>query len=151
MNASIKRSAILISGLFFALGAPGANSDGTSPPQGRPRQIVVLVFETDKGLRFKLQSGIYRDAEYKKFDANYFLADLKLHEGDCQIIEVVDDRAPLSAVTEVSEMAINAGFKDIRPFIYWHKTGRMAQVQFGPPIRFTMTADKIEQREQKAK
>ena len=151
MNASIKRSAILISGLFLAFGAPRANSDGTSPPPGRPRQIVVLVYETDKGLRFKLQSGIYRDAEYKKSDANYFLAELKLHEGDCQIIEVVDDRAPLSAITEVSEMAINAGFKDIRPFIYWHKTGRMAQVQFGSPIKFTMTADKIEQREEKAK
>jgi hypothetical protein len=151
MNASIKRSAILISGLFLAFGAPRANSDGTSPPPGRPRQIVVLVYETDKGLRFKLQSGIYRDAEYKKSDANYFLAELKLHEGDCQLIEVIDDRAQLSAITEVSEMAINAGFKDIRPFIYWHKTGRMAQVQFGSPIKFTMTAEKIEQREEKAK
>ena len=101
--------------------------------------------------RFKLQSGIYRDSEYKKSDANYFLAELKLHEGDCQLIEVVDDRAPLSAITEVSEMAINAGFKDIRPFIYWHKTGRMAQVQFGPPIKFTMNANKLEQRVKKEK
>jgi hypothetical protein len=151
MNTSIKRSAILISGLFFALGAPPANSDGTSPPSGRPRQLIVLVYESDKGLRFKLQSGIYRDAEYKKSDANYFLAELKLHEGDCQIIEVVDDRARLSAITEVSEMAINAGFKDIRPFIYWHKTGRMAQVQFGPPMKFTMAPEKIEKREEKEK
>jgi len=71
---------------------------------------------------------------------------LKLQEGeDCQLIEVVDDRAPLSAITEVSEMAINAGFKDIRPFIYWHKTGRMAQVEFGAPIKFTTDAEKIGQ------
>jgi hypothetical protein len=151
MNASMKHTAILISGLFLAFGAPPANSDGTSPPPGRPRQIVVLVYETDKGLRFQLPSGRYQDAEYKKADANYFLAELKLREGDCQLIEVVDDRARLSAITEVSEMAINAGFKDIRPFIYWHQTGRMAQVQFGPPIKFTMTAEKIEQRVEKAK
>lgn len=151
MNASIKRSVMLITGLFFVFGVPPANSDGTSPPPGRPRQIVVMVYEADQGLRFKLQSGIYRDAEYKKSDANYFLAELKLHEGDCQIIEVVDDRARLSAITEVSEMAINAGFKDIRPFIYWHKTGRMAQIQFGPAIKFTMAVEKIEQRVEKAK
>jgi hypothetical protein len=151
MNASIKRAVILLAGLVLAFVVPPANSDGTSPSPGKPRQIVILVYESEKGLRFKVQSGSYRDEEYKKYDANYFLAELKMHEGDCQLIEVVDDRAPLSAITEVSEMAINAGFKDIRPFIYWHKTGRMAQVQFGPPIKFTMNSEKIEQRIEKDK
>jgi hypothetical protein len=144
---SFRYSVILLSGSLLALGVAPASSRNTSPGITNQRQIVVLVYEADKGIRFKLQSGIYKDAEYKKYDANYFLADLRLHEGgDCQIIEVVDDRAPLSAITEVSEMAINAGFKDIRPFVYWHKTGRMAQVQLGAPIKFTMNAEKIEQR-----
>src|SRR5207245_4654022 len=52
-------------------------------------------------------------------------------------------RVPLSAITEISEMAINAGFKDIRPFVLWHKTGRMAQIQFGPAIKSTLDPDKI--------
>ena len=151
MNFSIGRPVILLAGLALALGAPPANPDDPSPLPGKPRQIVVLVYVNENGLRFKLPSSTSRDSEYKKSDANYFLAELKLHEGDCQLIEVVDDRAPLSAITEVSEMAINAGFKDIRPFIYWHKTGRMAQVQFGPPIKFTMNANKIEQRVEKEK
>jgi hypothetical protein len=147
MKDSFRYSVILLSGSLLALGVAPASSRNTSPGITNQRQIVVLVYEADKGIRFKLQSGIYKDAEYKKYDANYFLADLRLHEGgDCQIIEVVDDRAPLSAITEVSEMAVNAGFKDIRPFIYWHKTGRMAQVQFGAPIKFTMNAEKVEQR-----
>ena len=152
MKNFVRYSAILVSGLFLALGAAPASSRNSSSVVTNNRQIVVLVYETDNGLRFKLQSGIYKDDEYKKYDANYFLADLKLNEGgDCQIIEVVDDRAPLSAITEVSEMAINAGFKDIRPFIYWHKTGRMAQVQFGPPIKFSMNAGKIEHSLEKEK
>jgi len=152
MKNFVRYSAILVSGLFLALGAAPASSRNSSSVVTNNRQIVVLVYETDNGLRFKLQSGIYKDDEYKKYDANYFLADLKLQEGgDCQIIEVVDDRAPLSAITEVSEMAINAGFKDIRPFIYWHKTGRMAQIQFGPPIKFSMNAGKIEHSLEKEK
>jgi len=152
MKNFVRYSAILVSGLFLALGAAPASSRNSSSVVTNNRQIVVLVYETDNGLRFKLQSGIYKDDEYKKYDANYFLADLKLQEGgDCQIIEVVDDRAPLSAITEVSEMAINAGFKDIRPFIYWHKTGRMAQIQFGPPIKFSMNAGKIEHNLEKEK
>jgi hypothetical protein len=147
MKTSTKWFSFLFLGLFLAFHILPAASRNTSPPITSHRQIVVVVYETDKGLRFKLQAGIYKDAEYKKYDANYFLADLKREQGgDCQIIEVVDDRAPLSAITEVSEMAINAGFKDIRPFIYWHKTGRMAQVQFGPPIKFSMNPEKIDRR-----
>ena len=151
MSTSVKWSLILLMGFFAVLEIPPAVPRNASPASTNRRQIVVLVYETSKALRFGLESGIYKGGEYKKVDANYFLADLKLHEGgDCQIIEVVDDRAPLSAITEVSEMAIDAGFKDIRPFVYWHKTRRMAQVQFGPPINFTMSAEKIEQRVEKA-
>ncbi len=151
MKGTIRDFVILVVSLLLLLGWAPVSSTATPPPVSNGRQIVVLVYPTDKGLRFKLQVGIYKDAEYKKHDANYFLAELKLQEGDCQIIEVVDDRAALSAITEVSEMAINAGFKDIRPFIYWHKTGRMAQLQFGPPIELAMSAEKIEQRLEKVR
>jgi hypothetical protein len=127
----------------LAVGVYAANSTKTTPSDKKPEQIVVKVHKADKGLLFEVESG-----EYKKGDANYLLAELKLHKGgDCQIIAVVDDRIPLSAITEISEMAINAGFKDIRPFVLWHKTGRMAQIQFGPAIKFTNDPDKIAKRE----
>ena len=152
MTISVKQLATFALASALGFGGTPASSKDTAPSIANRRQIVVLVNQTKDGLRFDLESGIYRGAKYKKFDANYFLADLKLHEGaDCQIIEVVDDRVPLSTITEVSEMAINAGFKDIRPFVYWHKTGRMAEVQFGPPINFTLNPGKIEQRVAKEK
>jgi len=57
------------------------------------------------------------------------LAELKMREGgDCQVIAIIDDNVDLGGITQISEMVINAGFKDIRPFVYWHKTGRMAQI-----------------------
>jgi len=152
VNVSARHLVMVSSALLLALGTTPANSTDISRTVTKHEQIVVLVYETSKGLRFDLESGVYKGGEYKKVDANYFLADLKLHEGgDCQIIEIVDDRAPLSAITEVSEMAINAGFKDIRPFVYWHKTGRMAEVQFGPPIKFTMNSNKLERRVEQAR
>ena len=152
MKSPILRPTTFVSTLILAFSVSSASSTDASHPVMSHKQIVVLVYETSKGLRFDLESGVYKGGEYKKVDANYFLADLKLQEGgDCQIIEVVDDRAPLSAITEVSEMAINAGFKDIRPFVYWHKTGRMAEVQFGPPIKFTMNSNKLERRVDQAR
>jgi hypothetical protein len=152
MKSPILRPTTFISTLILAFSVSPASSTDGSHPVTNHKQIVVLVYETSKGLRFDLESGVYKGGEYKKVDANYFLADLKLHEGgDCQIIEIVDDRAPLSAITAASEMAINAGFKDIRPFVYWHKTGRMAEVQFGPPIKFTMNSNKLERRVEQAR
>jgi len=109
------------------------------------KQIVVRVQRGEKGLDYELETE-----HHKKGEANFMLAELKLQRGgDCQIIALVDDRAPLSAITEISEMAINAGFKDIRPFVLWHKTGRMAQVQFGPPIKFTSDPEKIQKKEKR--
>ncbi len=130
-------------GCLAAAGVYPAGSKKTNPSGKNPEQVVVTVHKGEKGLVFGVKSD-----EYKKGDANYLLAELKLQKGgDCQIIAVVDDRVPLSAITEISEMAINAGFKDIRPFVSWHKTGRMAQIQFGPAIKSTNDPEMIEKRE----
>jgi len=149
MTGPIQRFFLMMLSCLVAMCLGSANStrDKTkSSLAAKSEQIVVIVHKTDKGLLFEIESG-----EYKKGDANYLMAELKLHRGgERQIIELVDDRAPLSAIAEVSEMAINAGFRDIRPFVLWHKTGRMAQVLFGPAIKATDNPDKIEEREKKA-
>jgi len=143
MTKSVRALLLASFGCLAAVGVYAANSKKAAQSDKKPEQIVVTVHKAEKGLLFEVQSD-----EYKKVDANYLLAELKLHKGgDCQIIAVVDDRVPLSAITEISEMAINAGFKDIRPFVSWHKTGRMAQIQFGPAIKFSRDPDKIDKRE----
>jgi hypothetical protein len=109
------------------------------------KQIVVRVHRGAKALDYELESE-----HHKRGEVNFMLAELKLHRGsDCQIIAIVDDTVDLAAITKISEMAINAGFKDIRPYVYWHKTGSMAQIQFGLPIKFTDNPDKLEQREKR--
>src|SRR5260370_42622709 len=139
MTKSVRALLLASFGCLAAVGVYAANSKKAAQSDKKPEQIVVTVHKADKGLLFEVQSD-----EYKKVDANYLLAELKLHKGgDCQIIAVVDDRAPLSAITEISEMAITAGFKDIRPFIYWHKTGRMAQIHIELGIKSTPDPEKI--------
>jgi len=143
MTASIRTLLLTLLGCLIAVSIYAAKPNKANHPGKNPEQVVVSVHKAEKGLLFEVESS-----EYKKGDANYLLAELKLHKGgDCQIIAVVDDRVPLSAITEISEMAINAGFKDIRPFVSWHKTGNMAQIQFGPAIKSTRDPAKIAKRE----
>jgi hypothetical protein len=145
MKARIVAILVVLVGGGVALMSAFAGPQSGSLMKKDVMQIVVRVQRGEKGLDYELETE-----HHKKGEANFMLAELKLQRGgDCQIIAVVDDRVPLSAITEISEMAINAGFKDIRPFVSWHKTGRMAQIQFGPPIKFTDDPEKIEKREKK--
>ena len=40
-------------------------------------------------------------------------------------------------------MALKAGLSDVRVFVYWKKTGRMAEVLFGPVIKYKEDAGKL--------
>ena len=122
-----------------------ARRDGAEA--GKLKQVVVLIHRSPKGLEYEMRSY-----HLKKGDANYWLAEIKLREcTDCQVIPIIDDDVPLGAITQVSEMAINAGFKDIRPFVYWKKTGNMAEIQFGPTIKLSTDAERIDRRLEKVK
>ena len=143
MRASLVSISIVLIAGGIALITGHARAHSSDRSDRDVKQIVVRVYPGGRGLDYLLESE-----HHKKGDANFMLAELKLQRGsDCQIIIAVDDRLPLSAITEISEMAINAGFKDIRPFVSWHKTGRMAQILFGPAIKFSESPETIEQRE----
>ena len=137
--------ALLALGVISVAGTFAKTGEGAA--QREPiGQVVVRVHKSTGGLEYEMRSyGL------KKVEANYWLAEIKLREcSDCQVIPIIDDDVELGAITQISEMAINAGFKDIRPFVYWRKTGRIAEVRFGPPIKFMGNEQKLEQRIQKA-
>jgi hypothetical protein len=110
-----------------------ANSQAMPPqnpsPRMTPKQLVVLVHKSQDGPEYELKAY-----NLKKREANFLLAEIKLGEcGDCQVVPIIDDNVELNVITQISEMAIDAGFRDVRPFVFWRKTERMAQIQFGPP------------------
>src|SRR6266566_2659756 len=97
-------------------------------------EVIVIVRRVYGELEYELGS----DKFYKKGDLNYALAELKLKCGaDCQVIAILEDSAQLSDISDVGIMAINAGFKDIRTYVCWPKTGRMAEILFGPVKKFS--------------
>lgn len=141
----MKKVAFLFVLMVVVVTAGAADSRKNPPESGKPKQIVVLVHKSSSGLEYEMRSY-----KLQKGDANYWLAEIKLREcSNCQIIPILDDNVELGAITQISEMAINAGFKDIRPFVYWRKTGRMAEVQFGPTIKFTENEQQLERRIEK--
>lgn len=72
------------------------------------------------------------------------MAEIKLREcADCQVIPIIDNDVPLGAITQVSEMAINAGFKDIRLLFLGKRRGTWPRFSSPPPKKSAADAEKI--------
>jgi hypothetical protein len=129
----LRRLTVFLLAIVASLSALAAWPNESSVKTSKPQQIVVRIHKSRKGLIYVVKSF-----QLKKGDANFLLAEMKLREcSDCQIVAVLDDDIELSAISQIGEMSINAGFKDVRPFIYWRNSGRIAEIQFGPVMKLT--------------
>jgi hypothetical protein len=96
--------------------------DSTSKDKTLP--IVVFVRRIDVSLEFVLE-----DARYTGDLLAFKLGELALDRGkDRQIVVILEDSVLMSDFKEVPFMAINAGFRDVRVFLTWKKSRKMAEV-----------------------
>jgi hypothetical protein len=103
-------------------------------------QIVVLIHNADKriergdkGLEYELDSKVYA-----KSGINVALAELRLNrEKDSPVVALIDDRSPFEAISQFGEMAVAAGFTNIHLYVCFHATGRMAELNLGPAVKFS--------------
>src|SRR5262245_32398229 len=108
MKAKLVAVVIFVFTVFSVFSIALGKSD--SPQSSIAKQIVVHVRHSDVGLVYEIG-----DNRLQRGAANSWLAGIKDHEcKDCQIVPILDDNVELGAITQISEMAINAGFKDIR-------------------------------------
>ena len=109
-------------------------------PPTNSLQIVVLIHNADKrvergdkGLEYEMDSKVYA-----KSGINVALAELRLNrEKDSPVVALIDDRSPFEAISQFGEMAVAAGFTNIHLYVCFHTTGRMAELNLGPAIKFS--------------
>jgi biopolymer transport protein ExbD len=96
-------------------------------------QVVIVVRANGKGLEFRIGSERYTGEDVK-----YFLGQLRLkRDENTPIIALVEEKVELKGLSEVPAMAITAGFRNIHTYVYWTWTHKMAEIQFGPVMRFS--------------
>ena len=95
------------------------------------KQIVVSARKVNGAVEYQL--GKLR---YAKSGLNEIIGEMRLSaSGDSELIIILEDSMALSDIKEVPQMAVDAGFRDIRVFVYWKGTGNMAEVLFGPVVK----------------
>jgi biopolymer transport protein ExbD len=96
-------------------------------------QIVIVVRAKGDGLEFRIGSE-----PYSKEDVKYFLGQVRLRRDEnTPIIALVEEKVELRGLSEVPAMATTAGFRNIHTYVYWNWTHKMAEVQFGPVVKFS--------------
>jgi hypothetical protein len=103
------------------------------------RQIIVFASKGEKGITYRMNRQTYTGKEL-----DYLLGEFHIDASqDSGVVVILDDSLALSDAKFVPAMALKAGFSDVRAFVYWEKTGRMAEVLFGPVIKYKEDAGKL--------
>jgi len=78
-------------------------------------------------------------ARYSKTELNEIIGEMRLrYSADSYVVIVLEDSMALSDIKVVPQMALDAGFKNVRVFVYWKGTGNMAEQFFGPVVKHNL-------------
>jgi hypothetical protein len=125
LQRSVFTLAFLIIGVFSVRAQEPSRFKSINPTsKDKTLPIVVFVRRMDMSLEFVLE-----DFRYTGDQLAFKLGELALERGkDRQIVVILEDSVLMSDFKEVPFMAINAGFRDVRVFLTWKKSRKMAEV-----------------------
>jgi hypothetical protein len=79
------------------------------------------------------------NSHYSKFALGEIIGEFRISSNaDSDIVIVLEHTLTLSDIKEVPQMALDAGFKNVRVFVYWKGTGNMAELFFGPVVKHSL-------------
>jgi hypothetical protein len=129
----------LFLGLILGMSSSAGPKKNKSNASKSAQRIIVFARRTDHGVEYRLNKQIYTGK-----DLDYVLGELHIYANkESAIAVVLEDNMLLSDVKDVPAMALKAGYTDVRAYVYWRRTGRMADILFGPVLKATADPRKL--------
>jgi hypothetical protein len=116
---------------FLLIGALSASAQGASrfkseDSASNDQKLPIVVFVRRMNMKLEF---VMEDARSGGEELAFKLGEFALERGkDRQIVVILEDSVLMSDFKEVPFMAIDAGFRDVRVFLTWKKSGKMAEV-----------------------
>ena len=122
-----------------ALPASAGPKKNKSSVSKTTQRVIVFARKTDHGIEYRINKQIYIGK-----DLDYVLGELHIDANkESAVAVVLEDNMLLSDVKDVPVMALKAGYTDVRAYVYWKRTGRMAEILFGPVLKATADPRKL--------
>lgn len=126
-------------GLILGMPSSAGPKKGKSNVSKSAQRVIVFARKTDHGIEYRLNKQTYTGK-----DLDYVLGELHIYANkESAIAVVLEDNMLLSDVKDVPAMALKAGYTDVRAYVYWKRTGRMAEILFGPVLKATADPRKL--------
>jgi hypothetical protein len=123
-----------LTSLFFVERAGSRDHKAQSSAVLVNNQLVVSARRTFGQIEYTVGN-----AHYSKTELSELIGEAHLNaKPDSAVVFVLEDSMALSDIKEVPEMALAAGFKNVRVFVYWKGTGNMAELFFGPVVKHSL-------------
>jgi biopolymer transport protein ExbD len=133
------KNALRLALLILVIGSLLSSANARNPDKHKEArkkddgQIVVIVRQGRKDLEFHIGSE-----RYDRGQAAYALGELRLtRRENTPVVVLIDARVDVAAISAVPAMAIDAGFDNVHTYVFWPWTKRMAEIQFGPVLKFS--------------
>ena len=140
MKLALRFCALLFClGLIFGMPTSAGPKKSKSSASKTTQRVIFFARKTDRGIEYRLNKQVYT-----RKDLDYVLGELHVYANkESAIAVVLEDNMLLSDVKDVPLMALKAGYTDVRAYVYWKKTGRMAEILFGPVLKATADPRKL--------
>jgi hypothetical protein len=129
-------------GLLLAVGMQLASSAGAAP-RGKTKEkksdseIVVVVRERAKGPEYEIGTDRFAKSE----DVKYYLGELRpRRDPNTTLVFLIEENVPLFEIRVAAAMSMAVGFKNVRAYVFWPFTGKMAEIRFGEVVKFSRSA-----------
>ena len=121
----------IVLGLLLPLNAVNAGTKKTATKILPKNPIIVSARRINGKIEYSIGN-----LRYSKMALGESMGEMRLTASpDSDVAIVLEDSMGLSDIKEVPEMALSAGFKNVRVFVYWKGTGNMAELFFGPGVK----------------
>jgi biopolymer transport protein ExbD len=122
----------------LALGTVTAAPRHSKTTESKAKPIVVMISWSKNRIRYELN---WQEVEAGN-DLSYFLGEMHVacpakDNSACPVVILAEDRVAFNDLVQVSTIAINAGFKDIRTFVYFSRRGNASEIFLTEPRKFS--------------
>ncbi|MGC1661396.1 MAG: hypothetical protein WA737_15405 [Candidatus Acidiferrales bacterium] len=127
-NAKGLRLYLIVATLLIA---PSLQSQQFPAAAGSAKAIVIMAEKTKTGVSYKVDSRPVTDLLLS-------LSRLEVTRGSsCPVIALIDPRLPIEEIWTIDGTAGKAQFTNVRFFIFFRETGKMAEVHTLPAVSFS--------------
>jgi len=139
MNRRLRRLWFLALAMAaWALGPVVSAPLHSKATENNAKPLVVMISWSKNRIRYELNwQEVEAGSDLSSFLGQMHVACPVQDNSACPVVIIAEDRVAFDDLVQVSTVAINAGYKNIRTFVYFSRRGNASEIFLTEPRKFS--------------